>query len=87
MFNLFTVLTQNSQHLPFLKQNINRTLKPLEWANLFDFLILDPDGWRDKNAPDFDKEVGLQEFIERASRCTISPRKNVPERPANRVVI
>lgn len=43
---------------------------PTEWAELRGIVILDPDGWRTKDAPRFDEPISLNEFTERVTVST-----------------
>jgi hypothetical protein len=43
---------------------------PQEWASEHGILILDADGWRDRNAPSFDAPCTLAEYQKRAPHCT-----------------
>jgi hypothetical protein len=46
-----------------------------EWAKDADCDIVDPDGWREKDSPDFFKDpITKEEFQRRLMRCTVAPR-------------
>lgn len=44
---------------------------PTEWAAEFKVRILDPDGWRMKDAPAWDQPISREEFSWRLNLCTI----------------
>lgn len=48
---------------------IKRT--PEEWCAQYGVDIIDPDGWRSKDAPAWDEPITLADFYDRAIRCTI----------------
>lgn len=59
------------QILTFLSLHADKQYEPSRWAALLGIEIIDEDGWREKTAPDFNDPIGLKEFVERVSRCTI----------------
>jgi len=44
---------------------------PTEWQEYLDIVILDPDGWRQEGAPSWDTPITKEEFLARASYCTV----------------
>lgn len=50
--------------------------KPEQWCKETGIVILDPDGWRGKDDPAWDKEISLQDFLQRASVSTASWPRN-----------
>lgn len=46
-------------------------LTPQEWAAREGWQILDPDGWRGKNAPPFDQPCTREEWEPRMWQCTV----------------
>jgi hypothetical protein len=53
---------------------------PDQWCDEYDLLILDPDGWRGKDAPRWDTPITLAEFYRRAMQCTVSRSNSAIER-------
>jgi hypothetical protein len=45
---------------------------PEQWCAEYGIRILDPDGWRSKDAPDWTEPLTLAEFYDRAVQCTAS---------------
>lgn len=55
-----------------------------EWnrSGLFDFKVLDPDGWDRKTMSFFDEKISADEFKKRAMRSTIQQRvRDVEQSP------
>lgn len=46
---------------------------PQEWAELAGLYILDPDGWREADAPPFDQPCTQGEYKQRVGWCTVGP--------------
>ncbi len=47
---------------------------PLEWCELLGVTIIDNDGWRSADAPDWYHRISRQEFLTRARQCTLTGR-------------
>lgn len=43
---------------------------PEEWCESYGLVVLDPDGWRSPDAPDWHEPISLAEFWERVARST-----------------
>lgn len=46
-------------------------LPPEQWCERYGVNIIDPDGWRSKDAPDWTDPITLVEFYQRATQCTV----------------
>lgn len=51
----------------------DRRMTPQGWCEFRGIRILDPDGWRSANAPDWDEPITEAEFDERAAVSTSGP--------------
>jgi hypothetical protein len=63
-------------HNPFLPEYFQDFIKrtPEEWLTLEaykDYLIMDPDGWRGADAPDWNTPLNRKDFEARLFQCTL----------------
>jgi muconolactone delta-isomerase len=45
-------------------------MSPQQWCDVYGVRIIDPDGWRSRDAPPWDQPITLVEFARRARICT-----------------